>query len=87
MAGVETCRNPVAAALRGVGVVGPVGVCQTPVFVGGGVFDFGVVAGLIVLVDTYEAHKTKRAAVAAAHAAAPSVARPAATVTAPPSAG
>ena len=45
------------------------------------------VAGLIVLVDTYEAHKTKQAAIASAHTAATPVARPAATVSAPPSAG
>ena len=45
------------------------------------------VAGLIVLVDTYEAHKTKQAAIDAAHAATTTAARPAATVTAPPSAG
>ncbi|MDA8312831.1 MAG: hypothetical protein M0Z46_19910 [Actinomycetota bacterium] len=45
------------------------------------------VAGLIVLVDTYESHKTKQAAVAAAAAAHATAAAPRPTVSAPPTAG
>ncbi len=45
------------------------------------------VAGLIVLVDTYQAHKGKQAAVAAAAAAHPTAAAPRPTVSAPSTAG